>query len=69
MLFRRDIEPHCAYCEHAALVSDTELHCAKHGTVSPEHHCKAFRYDPLKRVPPRPVSLRLDKFKESDFAL
>ncbi|MBR4546107.1 MAG: hypothetical protein IKO14_09085 [Oscillibacter sp.] len=69
MLFRRDIEPHCAYCEHAALVNNAELVCAKHGTVSPEHHCKAFRYDPLKRVPPRPVSMRPGKFKASDFAL
>ena len=69
MLFRRDIEPHCAYCEYVTSAADAELLCAKHGKVSAEHHCKAFRYDPLKRVPPRPVSPRFGKFKASDFAL
>lgn len=83
MLFRRDIEPNCAYCEHAERVngyggraddngrrvSDTGLTCAKRGNVTPEGACKAFRYDPLKRVPPRPASLRLGKFREADFSL
>ncbi len=26
--------------------------CAKKGIVPAESHCGAFRYDPLKRVPP-----------------
>lgn len=68
MLFRRDIEPHCAYCERGERVSDTEIRCAKRGGVAPGDSCKAFRYDPLKRIPPRPASLRR-KFKPEDFSL
>ena len=68
MLFRRDIEPNCAYCERGERVSDTEIYCARQGTVAADHHCKAFRYDPLKRIPPRPATLKR-KFRESDFSL
>ena len=69
MLFRRDIEPSCSYCEHGSRVSETEIRCARRGLVNGDRPCKSFRYDPLKRVPPRPVSPRFGKFKESDFSL
>ena len=68
MLFRRDVEPNCAYCEYAERVDDTEWKCVKRGRAFPKRACKAFRYDPLKRVPPRPASLRR-KFREEDFSL
>ena len=68
MLFRRDIEPHCAYCEHAQQV-ESGLRCARRGDVTPEQHCHAFRYDPLKRMPPRPASLKIRKFRKDDFSL
>jgi hypothetical protein len=37
--------------------------------VPVEHHCRAFQYDPLKRVPPRPVPLNTERLKEEDFSL
>lgn len=68
MLFRRDIEPSCAYCDYAERVG-AELVCDKRGSVTASDSCKAFRYDPLKRIPPRPATLRTNKFKASDFSL
>ena len=68
MLFRRDMEPNCAYCERGTPAGDTEIDCPKRGKVTPGESCKAFRYDPLKRVPPRPASLRR-KFRPEDFSL
>ena len=68
MLFRRDIDANCAYCERGERVSDTEIACPKRGRVAPGESCKAFRYDPLKRIPPRPASLRR-KFRPEDFSL
>ena len=41
MLFRKDMDPRCAY----------------------------FKYDPLKRVPPRPAALETERLKEEDFSL
>ena len=43
--------------------------CVKCGVVAAEHHCSAFRYDPLKRVPPRPVKLHTGDLKQEDFDL
>ena len=67
-LFRKNIEPRCAYCVKCSQFSDTEVACVKRGIVAAEHHCAAFRYDPLKRVPPRPVKLE-QKLKQEDFSL
>lgn len=39
------------------------------GIVAAENHCFRFRYDPLKRVPPRPAQLSTDGLKEEDFSL
>lgn len=63
MLFRRDMEPSCAYCERG-----TPESCRRRDPASPDG-CRAFRYDPFKRVPPRPAFLRVSKFKPSDFSL
>ena len=69
MLFRKDIEPSCAYCKRGTLVSETEVMCMKRGVVSADGNCRSFRYDPLKRVPPRPVKLNTDQLREEDFSL
>ena len=61
MLFRKDIEPRCAYCAQGVRM--------KKGIVAAENHCFRFRYDPLKRVPPRPAQLSTDGLKEEDFSL
>ena len=69
MLFRKDIDLHCAYCRKGQQVNEREVACIKRGIVPVEHHCWAFRYDPLKRVPPRPVALNTEKLKKEDFSL
>lgn len=69
MLFRKKIDPRCAYCEKGSRLNDTEVACVKCGVVPAEHHCGSFRYDPLKRVPPRPVKLHTEELNEEDFNL
>lgn len=37
--------------------------------MSAGSHCASFRYDPLKRVPPRPARLPVSDLKDEDFQL
>ena len=69
MKFRKRIDPRCAYCMHGSTISETQVACVKRGIVPVEHRCGAFRYDPLKRVPPRPVKLEQSKLRQEDFSL
>lgn len=50
-------------------IGEDKVACVKRGVVMPEDHCGAFKYDPLKRVPPRPMKLDTDKLREEDFQL
>lgn len=69
MLFRKDIEPRCMYCSRGSQLNEQQVVCRKKGIVDACANCSAFRYDPLKRVPPRPVSLDPGKLSEEDFSL
>ena len=69
MLFQNAIEPRCAYCRRGAQIGDTHVMCLKKGIVSAGGQCRRFRYDPLKRVPPKPVVLDFSRFSEEDFSL
>ena len=69
MLFRKNIDPRCAYCQRGQQINDREVACVKHGIMAGEDHCRSFKYDPLKRVPPRPAVLDTDKLNEADFSL
>ena len=69
MLFRKDIEPRCVYCAHGPAVGSDQVACLKKGVVQAGFHCRAFRYDPLQRVPPQPAHLDFSKLKEEDFSL
>jgi len=69
MLFRKDMDPRCAYCEKGNRISEEEVICKKKGVVPAESCCRAFRYDPLKRVPPRPLKLNTAQLSEEDFTL
>ena len=69
MLFRKDMDPRCAYCTKGSRIGEDKLACVKRGVVRPEVHCGAFKNDPLKRVPPRPMKLDTDKLREEDFQL
>ena len=69
MLFQKKIEPRCAYCQRGTELEEEKILCAKRGVVDRAGHCRAFRYDPLKRVPPPPPSLDLGSLKDEDFTL
>ena len=56
MLFRKDMDPRCAYCQRGQQINDREVACVKRGIVPVEHHCRAFRYDPSSGC--RPVRPR-----------
>ena len=58
MLFRKNIERYCSYCQFAGRIDDRTMICRLCGVVPCEHRCRRFRYDPLKRVPPRPQKAR-----------
>ena len=69
MLFKTEIEPRCAYCARGTQLEEGSVLCAKRGVVDPAGHCRSFRYDPLKRVPPRPAALDLSRLEDEDFTL
>lgn len=69
MLFRKNIEPRCAYCAKGRTINDDEVVCSRKGIVAIDFHCRAFRYDPLRREPPRPVKLHTEKLAEEDFKI
>ena len=68
-LFRGDIEPSCLYCRRGARIRENEVACVKRGIVPADGSCRSFRYDPLKRVPPRPAVLHLGGLSAADFSL
>ena len=41
MLFRKDIDPRCAYCARGSRISDDKVACVKRGIVLPEDRCSA----------------------------
>ena len=69
MLFRKKIDQYCAYCAHAGKIDDEQVICQKAGIVPASHHCRKFRYDPLKRVPSRPKAQDFSKYDDKDFSL
>ncbi len=68
-LFQTDITPRCAYCAKGAPLEEGKILCAKRGVVRPGANCPSFRYDPLKRVPPKPAKLDTGKLDNEDFSL
>lgn len=69
MLFRKKIQRSCLYCAHGVRISQDQVICAKRGVVSADGACRKFRYDPLKRVPPRRKALNFKQYDEEDFSL
>lgn len=67
-LFNKRIAPACKYCVHGKNCAGiAQTLCEKKGVVEPEHHCAAFRYDPLRRRPER--TRPLQDYTQSDFQL
>lgn len=69
MLFKRDIEPSCAYCAHSTELTKESYGCLKHGVVFAWEMCEYFRYDPLRRIPARPMKINVSEYEEEDFSL
>lgn len=68
-LFQKKIEPRCVYCVHGRPLGDEQIVCPKKGVMAAGSHCRSFKYDPLKRVPPRPAKLAGSGLTEEDFKL
>ena len=68
-LFQKRIEPHCIYCTHGRALDDKQVVCPKKGVMAAGSYCRSIKYDPLKRVPPRPVKLSGLTNREDDFKL
>ena len=69
MLFEKSIEPRCAYCERGAALDDKSVLCRKKGVVPAGESCRSFKYDPFKRVPPKPTTPDFSQLKDEDFTL
>ena len=57
MLFSKDIKKCCEYCAHGSPIGKSGILCDKHGPVTPDHRCRSFSYDPLRRTPAPAVTL------------
>lgn len=68
-LFGKNIAPACEYCaKNRTAQGGLTLHCTvSDDAVPPYHHCDAFVYDPLRRVPKRIP--KLPTFSADDFKL
>lgn len=59
---KNEIEKICAYCEYAATLKDKNfMLCKTRGVVSCSFSCRKFLYDPLKRIPTRPMILPVEE--------
>lgn len=68
-LFQKGIDPMCTYCTHGHPLGTDQILCPKRGVMESTSRCPSFRYDPLKRVPPRPAKLAGRTLTDDDFAL
>lgn len=69
MLFRKDIEPRCAYCTYSAPAEEGTVICRKKGIRQDADKCRKFKYNPLKRIPPRPLNPDFTKYDDRDYSL
>lgn len=69
MLFRKKMEPRCAYCAKGRKIGEDQVACVRRGIMAPEDSCGSFTYDPLRRIPPRPLKVTTDRLKQEDFEL
>ena len=69
MLFQKDIEPRCAYCQRGAQLEDDKILCVKKGVVSPGGPGPRLQNNPPDPVTPPPVLPDFSKLKDEDFSL
>ncbi len=64
-LFGQNIGIDCSYCENAVI--ENEMAYCKKGRSIQNDKCRAFKYDPLMRVPK--VSVFTKKYSADDFKI
>ena len=69
MLFRKKMPRSCNYCVHGTKLNEDQVLCMKKGVVSADGKCRKFRYDPCKRIPPRPKMPDFSQYTEENFKL
>lgn len=69
MLFRKPEVRACRYCVYSTMLDENQVLCTKRGVESMYSECRKFRYDPCKRIPPKPKALNFDKYQDEDFSL
>lgn len=69
MLFRKNIPHSCQYCACGTLLDDHLVLCTRKGVVSVDGKCRKFKYDPCKRIPPKPKAMDFTKYEEADYSL
>ena len=69
MLFRKKIEPDCAYCLYGTKLDEDHILCAKKGMKCAGDKCRKFKYDPTKRIPQKEKALDFSKYDDQDFSL
>jgi len=69
LLFRRNIEPSCAYCKFGITMGYGEIACSKRGIMSDDGKCGAFRYEPTKRRPEFSKTPVVSAVSEEDFQI
>ena len=69
MLFDKYIEPRCSYCQWGTPLDGEQMMCVKRGIVTCTGSCRRFRYDPLRRTPPKPLAANFKHLRDEDFRL
>lgn len=69
MLFRKKMPRSCYYCRNGGKLEDDTILCTKKGFLLTDTPCRKFKYDPCKRIPPRPRALDFSKYDQEDFSL
>lgn len=69
MLFRKNIPPRCGYCKFGGAAEYGTVICRKKGIRQETDKCRKFKYDPLKRVPPKPAAVDFTKYDSRDYSL
>ena len=69
MLFRKNIQRQCAYCAHATVLNEDQIHCPKKGVKDPTDKCIFFTYDPTKRNPAKAKAVDFSKYEDYDYSL
>ena len=68
-LFQKKSNPPSAVITFARALSEDQVICDRKGVMSAGSSCRSFKYDPLKRVPPRPAKADFSRLKDEDFVL